>query len=180
MPTSLDEPAQAVSAVHMRWVNPPADVTDAISALQHHCEAWPKTPVNNPLAIVPGAEAAICQAVTGHALLVPEDLAMSILQIGSLLVGVFIVAVIALAVLAGVVFRMWSKFFGPPRPPKPAKPAPDVLTSIVTVIGWLGWLSASGLAAQYSPRLMPVFLTAVLMWTLVVQHLVSLLRNKSA
>jgi len=180
MPTALDQPAQAMPTVHMGWVNPPTDVTNAISALQHHCEAWPKTPINNPLAIVSGTEDAICQAVTGHALFVPEELANSILQIGTLIVAAFIVGVIVIAGFVGVVFHLWSKFFGPPRPPKPAKPPSDALTSVVVVVGWLGWLSASGLVTQYSLGWALVFLAATSMWIFVAPHLVSLLRNKSA
>jgi len=75
MSIALDQPAQAPSTVHMGWANPPVDVTNAVSALQHQCEAWPKTPTNNPFSVVSGFEDSICQAVTGHALFVPEELA---------------------------------------------------------------------------------------------------------
>ena len=180
MPTPLDQPAQATPTVHMGWVNPPADVTNAISALQHQCEAWPKTPTNNPLAIVSGSEDAICQAVTGHALFVPGELANSILQIGALMIAAFIVGVIVITWSVAVIFRLWSRFFGPPRPPKPAKPPPDALISVVVVIGWFGWLSAAGLVSRYSLGWVQVFLAATLMWIFVAPHLVSLLRNKTA
>jgi hypothetical protein len=180
MPTALDQAAQATPPTHMIWVNPPAEVTRAISALQHQCEAWPKTPTSNPLAIVSGFEDAVCHAVTGHGLFVPEDLANSIMQIGTFaVVAVMFVLFGAVGVVA-VVFRLWSTFFGPPRPPKPAKPPPDVLTSVVVVIGWLGWLSAAAMSAPVWSELSTVFLAAALMWTLIVPHLVSLLRNKGA
>jgi hypothetical protein len=183
MPIALDQPTQATSSTtaQMGWINPPADVTNAISALQHQCEAWPKTPTNNPFAIVSGSEDAICQAVTGHALFVPEEVASSVFQIGTFMVAAFIVVVIVIAVFVGIIFRLWSKFFGPPRPPKPAKPPFDALTSVVVVLGWFGWLSAAGLVTRYSPfGWSEVFLAAALMWIFVAPHLVSLLRNKAA
>ena len=77
-------------------------------------------------------------------------LAQSILQIGALVVIAFIVGMIVIAGFVGAVFRLWSKFFGPPKLPNPAKPPPDALTSVVVVIGWFGWLSAAGLVTQYS------------------------------
>jgi hypothetical protein len=179
VPTALDQPAQAIPTANMGWVNPPADVTNAIAALQRQCEAWPKTPIDNPLKLVLSSEDAICHAVTGHALFVPDELANSILQIGTFMVATFLVGAIVLAVFVGVVFRLWAKYFGPPRPPKPAEPPTDALTSVVLVIGWFGWLSASALVTQYSLAWGLVFMAATLMWIFITPHLVSLLRNKS-
>jgi hypothetical protein len=164
----------------MVWVNPPAGVTNAISALQHQCAAWPKTPTNNPLTIVSGFEDAICQAVIGHALFVPEQLANSILQIGGLVVAAFIVGMIVITGCVVGILHVWSRLFGPPRTPKPAKPPPDALTSVVAVIGWFGWLSAAGLVARYSLGWTMIFLAAMFMWIFVAPHLVSLFRTKPA
>src|SRR5580693_1551423 len=112
MPPTLDQPVQAVPTAHMVWVNPPAGVTNAISALQDQCVAWPKTSTNNPLTIVSGFEDAICQAVTGHALFVPEELAHSILEIGALIVAAFIVGMIAITGCVVVILRVWSRLCG--------------------------------------------------------------------
>jgi hypothetical protein len=179
MPPTLDQSGQAMSTVHMGWVNPPAGVTNAIAALQHQCAAWPKTPISNPLT-VSGFEDAICQAVTGHALFVPEELANSILQIGTLIAAAFIVGMIVVTGCVVVILHVWSRLFGPQRTPKPAKTPPDALTSVVLIIGWFGWLSAAGLVAHYSLGWTGVFLAATLMWIFVAPHLVLLLRNKTA
>jgi hypothetical protein len=89
--------------------------------------------------------------------------------------------VIVIAGAVGVIFRLWSKYFGPPRPLKPAKPPPDALASVVVIIGFLGWLSAAGLVTRYSLfGWTQVFLAAALMWIFVAPHMVSLLRNKTA
>jgi hypothetical protein len=179
MPTAIDQPADAMPTVHMGWVNPPADVTNAIEGLRQHCEAWPKTPIENPLHLVSGTADAFCQAVTGHALFVPGDLAESIFRLGTLMVAAFIVLVVVIAGAVGFSIRQWAKHF-PPRTPKAAKPPPDVLTSVVVVIGWFGWLSAAGLATRYSLGGATAFMAAMLMWIFVAPHLVSLLRNKNA
>jgi len=105
-------------------------------------------------------------------------LAQSILQIGALVVIAFIAGMIVIAGFVGAVFRLWSKFFGPPKLPNPAKPPQDALNSVVVVIGWFGWLSAAGLVTQYSLGWGLVFMAATLMWTPLAPHLVLLLRNK--
>jgi hypothetical protein len=181
MPTGLDQPAQALQPANVGWDNPPADVTNAIAALKHQCEAWPKTPIDNPFHIVSGSEDAICRAVTGHALFVPDDLGNSIMQIGTIMVAGFIVVAIVLAVLTGVAFRLWAKYRPPSTQPKPARPPIDALTAVILLIGWFGWLSASGIAAQYHYLGWGmVFLAAAAMWIYITPHMAFLIRNKSA
>jgi len=179
MPTAIDQVADAVPTVQMGWVNPPADVTNAIEGLRQHCEAWPKTPVENPLHLVSGTADALCQAVTAHALFVPAELVESIFKLGMLMVAAFVVLIVVIAGVVGFIIRQWAKHF-PPRISKAAKPPPDALTSVVVIIGWLGWLSAAGLVSRYSFGWSTVFMAATLMWIYVVPHLVSLLRNKNA
>lgn len=176
MPNALAQAAQNGPLMRMGWVNPPAGVTSAISALQHQCEAWPKTPVSNPLALASGTEDAVCQAVTGHAFFVPEDLAPSVVQVGALMIVAFVIGLVSFGALVGFIFYMWVRFFGPPGPRITSH---DPLSSIVVVIGWFGWLSASGLAAHYSGAWAGVFIAAAVMWIFVTPHLVSLLRNRS-
>jgi hypothetical protein len=114
MPTALDQPADAMPTAHMGWSNPPADVMNAIEVLRQHFEAWPKTPIENPLHLVSGTADALCQAVTGHALFVPGDLAESICELGTFMVAAFIVLVVVIAGAVGFMIRQWAKYF-PPR-----------------------------------------------------------------
>ena len=179
MPNAIDQPTDAMPTAHMGWVNPPADVTNAIDGLRQHCEAWPKTPIENPLHLVSGTADAFCQAVTGQALFVPGDLAESIFKLGTLMVAAFILLVVVIAGAVGFSIRQWAKYF-PPRTPKAAKQSPDILTSIVVIIGWLGWLSASALASRYSLGWMEVCLVATALWTFITPYMVALLRSKNS
>ena len=113
MPTAIDQTANPVPTVRMGWVNPPEEVTNAIEALRQHCEAWPKTPVENPLHLVSGTVDAFCQAITSYALFVPAELAQSIITLGTLFLAAFIVLTVVVAGVVGFIIRQWAKHFPP-------------------------------------------------------------------
>lgn len=175
MPTLLDQGATTPPTVEMGWVNPPADVTNAIDALRQHCEAWPKTPIQNPFHLVSGIADAACQAATGHAVFVPGNLAEDVFKLGTLLVVAALFLIIVACLATGYIIRQWAKHF-PPR--TEAKRPPDLLTSTVTLIGFLGWLSAAAITVRYSLGLSEIFLIATALWTLIIPHMVVLLRSK--
>jgi hypothetical protein len=158
----------AVPAARLGWVNPPADVTNAIAVLKHQCELWPKVPVNTSMPS--GAEDMLCQVVAGYGLAVPANLAEAL----TFLLAEVAVAAMMLVIMIFVVRRAWRYFFGPPQPPKPKA---DPFASLVVVIGLLGWMSAAGLVGNYTQGWSLVFMLTAGLWIFAAPHFVVLLRT---
>ena len=136
------------------------------------------TPIDNPFHLVSGSADALCQAVTGHALFVPSDLAAGVSHVGMFMVLSACILIVAVAFAVGYIVRQWTRHF--PPGPKIAKPPYDTLTSALALIGLLVGFSAAAMATRNttSPVLAMVYMAATLLWIQVTPHVVVLLRSK--
>jgi hypothetical protein len=167
------EPAP-VSIARLGWDSPPPpQVTDALAALHSACESWPRTPIGPQAPIIPGAEDAMCQAVMGRALVLPDphiDHLANLIASGAVSLAV---AVIVLGTAVVAVRCAWIRRLAPPQPPL------DQATALLQVLGTLALLTlAARNAGPASIGLPFVFVAAAALWVFLAPSVALLLRKQ--